>query len=726
MNELNSKMQSKKWDKSKSEVIFIMKKRGSITLFVIILLVLSFLTVTAVNGLSLGGYRFKSFGEVINRGLDLQGGVSVVMEVQADSLKAEELASIKTLLDLRVNKIGVSETVSTTEGAKRVRIDIPGVYNSSDIVTSLQTTGELTFKDPDDKVILTGSDVTSATAILDSSNKPVVSLVLNEAGAAKFETATTELKGKQISINMDGEELSNPMVNDVITGGEAVITGMGSIAEAQTLAGIINSGALPYPVKAVQVQTVGPSLGAGVMGNVLTASIIGIALIVAYMVFKYRRPGFLASVALGFYVWLLLFVFYGIDATLSLAGIAGFLLTIGMAVDANVLIFERIREELHSTSNIHKAIEAGFSNAMSSIIDSNITTIIAGLVLYFVGSGSVKGFALTLMIGIVISMFSALFITKRLLWLGVKIGFLSKLKDFNVSPDSKRRGNIDFIAKAKIWRIIAAVVFAAGIFFTATNGLNLGLDFAGGTRLVMEVGKEYDKAEMDEIIKAYDANALTQTVDGTQIEVRSQALSTETIDDLVNEIKEKYTLKDDSIITLDEIGASVGKELTEGGIKAVLLATAFMMVYITLRFKKNYGFASVVALAHDILLLVAVFAIMNISINTPFIAAVLTILGYSINDTIVVFDRVRENKKLHPGLTSKEVMNMSMNDSLTRSIGTLATTLFTILSVAIFVPQIRDFALPISIGVAVGGISTFFIAGPTWIYLEDRVKNRKK
>ena len=702
-----------------------MKKRGNITLFVIILFVLSFLTVTAVNGLTLGGYRFKSFGEVINRGLDLQGGVSVVMEVQADSLEADELASIKTLLDLRVNKIGVSETVSTTEGEKRVRIDIPGVYNSSDIVTSLQTTGELTFKDPEGNVILTGSDVTSATAILDSTNKPVVSLVLNEAGADKFETATTELRGKQISINMDGEELSAPMVNDVITGGEAVITGMGSVAEAQSLAGIINSGALPYPVKAIQVQTVGPSLGAGVMGDVLVASIIGLSLIVAYMIIKYRRPGFLASVALGFYVWLLLFVFYGIDATLSLAGIAGFLLTIGMAVDANVLIFERVKEELHGTSNIHKAIEAGFSNAMSSIIDANITTIIAGLVLYFVGSGSVKGFALTLMIGIVISMFSALFITKKLLWLGVRMGFLSKPKDFGVTANSEKKRGIDFIAKAKFWRIIAAAVFAVGIFFTATNGLNLGLDFAGGTRLVMEVGSDFDKVEMDEIVKTYDANAVTQKVDGTQIEVRSQALSTETIDDLVNDIKEKYTLEDDSIITLDEIGASVGKELTESGIKAVILATAFMLLYITLRFKKNYGFAAVVALVHDIAFLVAVYAVLNISINTPFIAAVLTILGYSINDTIVVFDRVRENKKLHPGLSSKEVMNMSMNDSFTRSIGTLATTLFTILSVAIFVPQIRNFALPISIGVVVGGLSTFFIAGPVWIYLEDRVKNRK-
>lgn len=703
-----------------------MKRKGSISLFVIILVLLSFLSFTAVEGLTVGGYRFKSFGEVINRGLDLQGGVSVVMEVQAEKLTQEELSSIKTLLDLRVNKIGVSETVSTTEGEKRVRIDIPGVYNSSDIVTNLQTTGELTFKDPEGNVILTGSDVQSASGMLDSNSQPVVSLILNEVGAEKFEKATTEFRGKQISINMDGEQLSNPMVNDVISGGQAVITGMSSVAEAQNLAGIINSGALPYPVKAIEVKTVGASLGAGVMGDVLTASIIGIALIVLFMLIKYRRPGFLASVALGFYVWLLLFVFYAIDATLSLSGIAGFLLTIGMAVDANVLIFERIREELAVTNDIPKAIKSGFSNAMSSIIDSNITTIIAGLVLYYIGSGAVKGFALTLMIGIVISMFSALVITRRLLWMGVSMGFLAKPEHFGVSSNPAPKKKRDFIALAKYWRVISAAIMAIGIFFTATQGLNLGLDFAGGTRLVMEIGQEFDKSEIDEIVKTYDDKAQTQVVDNTQIEVRSQSLSTETIDELVEQIKEKYSLKEDSIITLDEIGASVGRELTEGGVKAVVIAAALMLVYISFRFKKNYGFAAILALVHDIFFLIAIYAVARISVNTPFIAAVLTILGYSINDTIVVFDRVRENKKLHPGLSNKEIINLSLSESFSRSVGTLLTTLFTILSVAIFVPQIRDFALPISIGVMVGGLSTFFVASPFWISLEDRAHKIKK
>lgn len=701
-----------------------MKKKSSITIFVIILMLLSFLAYSGLEGLSVGGYRFKSFGEVIKRGLDLQGGVSVVLEIQADTVTPEELNSVKSLLDLRVNKIGVSETVTTTEGTKRVRIDIPGVFNSSEIVTSLQTTGNLTFTDPDGKVILTGSDVTSASAMLDSTSKPIISLVLNASGTEKFKAATERLIGKAITIKMDDEILSAPTVNDVIGDGNAMITGMESVEVAQNLANIINSGALPYPVKAVQVQTVGPSLGAGVMANVKIAALIGVGLIFLFLISRYKKPGFLASIALGFYVWLLLFVFYGIDATMSLAGIAGFLLTIGMAVDANVLIFERIREELRVTNNVHKAIEAGFHNAMSSILDSNFTTIIAGLVLYFVGSGSVKGFALTLMIGIVISMFSALVITKQLMWIGVRMGFLKNEKDFGVKLNAPVKKQINFLKGTKYWRIIAASVLAIGIIFTATKGLNMGLDFTGGTRLVMEIGSDFDKEVVDTIVKSNDTNAITQKVDGTQIEVRSQKLTTESISPLVKEIQAKYTLTNDSIIKLDEIGASVGKELTVNGFKAVIIAVIFILAYVSLRFKKNYGIATIVALIHDILLTLAVFAIFSVPINTPFIAAMLTILGYSINDTIVIFDRVRENLKLHPGLSSRELITLSLNQSFMRSVGTLATTLFTIVSVVIFVPQIRDFAVPISIGVFLGGISSIFIACPLWISLEKR-KNSK-
>jgi len=409
-----------------------MKKGRYTTILIAIILILSFLAYMGLEGFTLQGYRFKSFGELIKRGLDLQGGVTVVMEVQTDSLETTELDVIKNLLEMRVNKVGVSETVVTTEGAKRIRIDIPGAFNSSEIVKSLSTTGVLTFKDPDGNVILTGSDVKLAEARVDNTGAAIVSLELNASGTTKFAEATKKFLGKQISINMDAEQISNPVVNAEITNGEAMITGMDSLEEAQFVAGIIASGALPYPVKAVEVKTVGPTLGSNALPNTMKAGMVGIGLVVLLMIGYYRKPGFLAAIALGFYIYLVLFIFYSIDATLSLPGIAGFLLTIGMAVDANVLIFERIREELKSGSDVKKALDAGFHRAMSSVLDANITTIIAGLVLYFVGTGAVKGFALTLMIGIVVSMFSAIVITKQLLKIGLHTGMLKKPSDFGV------------------------------------------------------------------------------------------------------------------------------------------------------------------------------------------------------------------------------------------------------------------------------------------------------
>jgi preprotein translocase SecF subunit len=310
------------------------------------------------------------------------------------------------------------------------------------------------------------------------------------------------------------------------------------------------------------------------------------------------------------------------------------------------------------------------------------------------------------------------------MWLGLRMGLLKNEKDFGVNLNAPEKKQIDFLKATKFWRIIAGAILAVGIFFTATNGLNMGLDFTGGTRLVMEIGSDFDKEVIDAIVKNNDADAITQKVDGTQIEVRSQKLTTESISPLVKEIQAKYTLEEDSVVKLDEIGASVGKELTSNGIKAVIVAVIFILAYVSLRFKKNYGIATIVALIHDILLTLALFAIFNVPINTPFIAAMLTILGYSINDTIVIFDRVRENLKLHPGLSNRELITLSLNQSFMRSIGTLATTLFTIVSVVIFVPQIRDFAVPISVGVFLGGISTIFIACPLWIYLEKRSKTK--
>jgi len=411
------------------------KGKSSILFILCILFVLGFAFV-GYKGIEIAGYEFRPFSKTITKGLDLQGGVSVVMEIQdADSVEnlSEKLEQVKEQLAVRVNKVGVAETVVSTEGDRRVRIDIPGQYDSAKIIEDLSKSGELTFVSPDGDVILTGDDVKKATVTYSSTtNEPQVSLELNDSGKTKFAEATEKYMGKRISIKMDDETISSPTVQAIISDGNAVITGSGSITESKSLAAIINAGALPVTIKQVSLQTVGAQLGETALPNALKAGAIGIALIFLFLIIYYRVPGLLASFALTLFVCLVLFIFEEIGATLTLPGIAGFLLTIGMAVDANVLIFERIREEVKKGVSSKTSVQRGFENAMSSIVDSNVTTIIVALVLYFLGSGSVKGFAITLMIGIVVSLFTALFVTKFLMNRAVEMGLLKNPSCFGV------------------------------------------------------------------------------------------------------------------------------------------------------------------------------------------------------------------------------------------------------------------------------------------------------
>ena len=410
-----------------------MKTKGkSSALFILCTLAIILFAFVGYKGAEVAGWRIKPFSETITKGLDLQGGVSVVMEIQDEEVSKEDLEKTKEQLSLRVNKIGVAETVVSTEGDRRIRIDIPAQVDSGEIVESVGKTGELTFKSPKGDVILTGQDVSKATATSDENGLPQVALELNENGTKKFADATKEYLGQSISVNMDDEVLTNPTVNSVITNGSAVITGSKSADDAKRLAGLINAGALPVTVKAASVKTVGAQLGEEALPNALKAALIGIGLIFAFMIIYYRVPGAIACLALTLFIALILFLFGEIGVTLTLPGIAGVLLTIGMAVDANVLIFERIREELKKGVSIRSAVEKGFENATSSIMDSNITTIIAALVLYFLGSGTVKGFAITLLIGIVVSLFTALIVTKFFMNKAVEMGLLTKLSQFRV------------------------------------------------------------------------------------------------------------------------------------------------------------------------------------------------------------------------------------------------------------------------------------------------------
>lgn len=407
------------------------KARSNI-IFIVTVVLIALFSFIGAKGVVIGGYRVKSFEQLITKGLDLQGGVSVLLEIMDKEVKPEELERTKELLNLRVNKIGVSETVVTTEGNRRIRIDIPGMYDSQGIVDALSKTGKLTFKDPEGKEVLTGSDITKAATQFNEYNQPVIGLEMSEEGRKKFADATTKFVGQKISIFMDEDLLTDPVVEGPITQGKAVITGNRSVEEAKRIAGIINAGALPLEVKAASVRTVGPQLGANAFPNAVKAGMIGVLVVFIFMIAYYRLPGLLADIALTLYIILVLLAFSYIGVTLTLPGIAGLLLTIGMAVDANVLIFERIKEELRTGKSIRSSVDSGFDRALSSILDSNITTIIAGVVLYFLGSGAVKGFALTLIIGIVLSMFTAIVVTKFLVHTALNMGIMSKPELFGV------------------------------------------------------------------------------------------------------------------------------------------------------------------------------------------------------------------------------------------------------------------------------------------------------
>lgn len=417
-------------------------KKSSIIIFIIILLLVSFFSVWGFSGFEISGYRFKNFNETIKKGLDLQGGVSVLQEITDENVSKSTLQRTRELLALRVNKFGLSEPVVTIEGDKRIRVDLAGAFDDSDdIVKSLTSTGLLTFKDENDNVLLTGNDVKNANAVLTNEGRAIIQLEFNEEGKQKFAEATKNNLNKRIKISMDDEVLTNPVVNSEIKDGEAIIEGSRSFEEANKVATIIQAGALPVTLKTVSVNKVGPTLGAEAIPNTVKAAVIGFVCIFLIMLIRYRIPGVIATLSLYIYMLLFLYAFASIQAVLTLPGIAGILLTLGMAVDANVLIFERLREEIIKGKSVKTAIKVGFDKAMNSILDSNITTIIAGLVLYFVGTGGVKGFATTLLIGIILSMFSSIVLTKILVKIVYNMGLRSK-KNYVVVKNVEHEGEV--------------------------------------------------------------------------------------------------------------------------------------------------------------------------------------------------------------------------------------------------------------------------------------------
>jgi len=714
-----------------------MKKNRAIAVVVVMALFLGLLTFTAAVGFGPTG---TGAARNITTGLDLAGGVSITYQaVGEETPSAEDMADTIYKLQQRVEGYSTEAQVYQ-EGDDRINIEIPGVTDANKILEELGKPGSLQFCLTDGTEVLTGMDVESAEAKAsqdDLKNREhVVELILTSEGATKFATATSANVGKQIAIIYDGETISAPVVNEAITGGKAYISGMADQQEAERLASSIRIGSLSLELEELRSNVVGAQLGEEAISTSLLAGAIGLAIVIVFMAIVYLLPGIVAGISLLIYTALMLVMLNAFDITLTLPGIAGIILSIGMAVDANVIIYARIREEIAAGKGVQGAIQTGFQKALSAIVDGNVTTLIAALVLGMMGTGSVKGFAQTLAMGIVLSMFTALVISRLL----VNAFYALGLKDEKYYGKQKERKTINFLGKKNLCFIISIVLILVGpvsmVIFSSSQGkaLNYSLEFMGGTSTNVTFNEDMSIADIDAKVKPVvqgvtgDADIQTQKVSGTnQVIIKTRELSLDEREKLNDALVENFKV-DDSLITAESISSTVSNEMRSDAIIAVIVATICMLIYIWFRFSDiRFATSAVLALVHDVLVVLAFYAVSRISIGNTFIACMLTIVGYSINATIVIFDRIRENlKQMSKKTDLAEVVNASITQTLTRSIYTSFTTFVMIAVLYVLgVPSIREFALPLIIGVICGGYSSVCITGALWYVMKTKLGKKK-
>ena len=714
-----------------------MKKNRAIAVVVIMALFLGLLTFTAAVGFGPTG---TGAARNIITGLDLAGGVSITYQTVGDEApSAEDMSDTIYKLQQRVQQYSTEAQVYQ-EGDNRINIEIPGVTDANKILEELGKPGSLQFTLQDGSEVLTGTDVELAEAKVSQDNlknrEYVVELVLTSEGASKFATATSENIGNPIYIIYDGNVISAPTVQTAITGGTAQITGMANQEEAERLASSIRIGSLSLELEELRSNVVGAQLGEKAISTSLIAGAIGLAIVILFMAVVYLVPGIVAGISLLIYTALMLVMLNAFDITLTLPGIAGIILSIGMAVDANVIIYARIREEIAIGKSVQGAIQTGFKKALSAIVDGNITTLIAALVLGMMGTGSVKGFAQTLAMGIILSMFTALVISRLL----VNAFYALGVKDEKYYGRQKERKTINFLGKKNLCFIISLVLILAGPvamgIFSSSEGkaLNYSLEFMGGTSTNVTFNEDFSIEDIDAKVKPVvqgvtgDADIQTQKVAGTkEVIIKTRELSLDERQSLNEALKENFDV-DESLITAESISSTVSNEMRSDAVIAVVVATIFMLIYIWFRFKDiRFATSAVLALVHDVLVVLAFYAISRISIGNTFIACMLTIVGYSINATIVIFDRIRENLK---GMSKKEdlaeVVNRSITQTLTRNIYTSFTTFIMIAMLFILgVPSIREFALPLIVGVVCGGYSSVCITGALWYVMKTKLGKKK-
>lgn len=744
-----------------------MKKNRGILVLVMTVLVTAFLIFTTAVGFGPTG---TGAAKNIKTGLDLSGGVSITYETSKEKPKADEMQDTIYKLQKRVEQYSTEAQVYQ-EGENRIIVEIPGVNDANKILEELGKPGSLYFiahKDAqgnenytynaqikeyelvktieeieaDGSIVLSGTDVKDAKAAVGQddlkNNIHVVNLSLTKEGTKKFAEATKvayEAGRDTIGIYYDGSFVSVPEVNAVIDNGSAQISGMKDAQEAENLASTIRIGGLKLELTELRSSVVAAQLGEEAISTSLVAAAIGLALIILFMIIVYRIPGLVSGIALVIYVCLDLIALNAFDLTLTLQGIAGIILSIGMAVDANVIIYARIQEEIAAGKSVRSALQAGFKKAFSAIFDGNITTLIAAFVLNWLGSGTVKGFAQTLALGIVLSMFTALVVSRILMYAVYAVG----VKNEKFYGMRKERTPIRFLQKRKVFFLISILMIlsapVAMLAFKGTSGeaLKYSLEFKGGTATNVSFAEDMSIKEIDAKITPMvekitgDKNVQATKVVGTnQVIIKTVTLDVKEREALNQALEKEFGVTQNDI-TSESISSTVSSEMRADAVKAVIVATVLMLLYIWFRFKDiRFASSAVMALLHDVLVVLAFYAIARVSVGNTFIACMLTIVGYSINATIVIFDRIREN--LASGRKKEELENLvnaSITQTLTRSVYTSLTTFIMVFLLFVMgVSSIREFALPLMVGIICGGYSSVCITGALWYVMKTKIKNR--
>ena len=688
----------------------------------------------------------------IRLGLDLVGGSRIVYEAEIpdgynQANLADDMNSVQKVIRQRLTDKGFTEATVTLTGDNRVTVEIPQITNPEEAVQTLGTTAQLTFIDADGKEWLTGSDIKKATYGYgrptgnEVTDVHYVQVQFTSEGQKKFAEATGNIAARTdgtniMAIVMDNQVISSPSVSSQIDSDSCVISGSFTRDSASELADLINAGQIPFSLKQVELRSVGPQLGADAMRTSLISGAIGIVLVMLFMLIVYRIPGLVASIALCFYMVLEALIFSLVRVNLSLPGIAGIILSIGMAVDANVIIFERVKEELKNGKTVKSAIDSGFKRAFTAILDSNITTLIACAVLFFLGTGTIVGFATTLGIGVIVSMFTALTVTHFLLNRMVDFRIRNP-KAYGLRDREAGKQRFAILKNFKIFGGISALLVVTGLVALillpfGKNLFNLSIDFAGGTEMEFNMHTEVTQDVQTEVSGLFkdatgvDASSVTSSGDGNEdVLIRSTSITSEQRAAVIDKMLEKYSLADTDILNNNDVSASIGSDLQRSAVICSVLAIVLMMLYITFRFEMTSGMAAVCCLMHDLLIMLSVYVWLQIPLDSNFIAAALTILGYSINASIIVFDRVRENLRTARREDFASVAERSVWQTMGRTINTTLTTLFTIGMVFILgVPSLKQFTLPLIVGILAGGWSSVLLSCSLWNVF--RKKFRKK